>query len=74
MQAEGVPVVVDNRSISVVGVSEVTGHIRAIYRAWQMLRSHLLSTRPAVVVLIDFPDFNLFIGRFAKKIGARIFY
>jgi lipid-A-disaccharide synthase len=27
-----------------------------------------------VVVLIDFPDFNLFIGRFAKKIGARVFY
>jgi len=24
--------------------------------------------------LIDFPDFNLFLGKFAKKIGAKVFY
>lgn len=74
MQAEGVPIVVDNRRISVVGVSEIAGHIRAIYGAWVKIRSHLLASRPALVVLIDFPDFNLFLGRFAKKIGAKVFY
>jgi lipid-A-disaccharide synthase len=74
LQAEGVPVVVDNRSISVVGVSELAGHIRSIYGAWRKIRAHLLATRPSVVVLIDFPDFNLFLGRFAKKIGAKVFY
>jgi lipid-A-disaccharide synthase len=74
MQAQGVPVVVDNRSISVVGVTELAGHIRAIYGAWRKIRAHLLATRPSVVVLIDFPDFNLFLGKFAKKIGAKVFY
>jgi lipid-A-disaccharide synthase len=74
MRAEGVPVIVDNRSISVVGVSELAGHIRAIYAAWRRIRAHLLATRPAVVVLIDFPDFNLFLARFARKIGAKVFY
>jgi len=74
MQAEGVPVVVDNRSISVVGISEVAAHVRAIYSAWRKLRAHLLAVRPAVVVLIDFPDFNLILARFAKKIGAKVFY
>lgn len=74
MQAEGVPVIVDNRSISVVGGTEIIGHIRAIYGAWAKIRSHLLATRPALVVLIDFPDFNLFLGKFAKKIGAKVFY
>ncbi len=74
MQAEGVPAVVDNRSLSVVGISETAAHFRAIYGAWVKIRSHLLATRPALVVLIDFPDFNLFLGRFAKKIGAKVFY
>ncbi len=74
MQSEGVPVIVDNRSLSVVGATEVAAHIRAIYGAWVKIRSHLLATRPALVVLIDFPDFNLFLGRFAKKIGARVLY
>jgi lipid-A-disaccharide synthase len=74
MQAESVPVIVDNRSISVVGGTEIIGHIRAIYGAWAKIRSHLLATRPALVVLIDFPDFNLFLGKFARKIGAKVFY
>jgi lipid-A-disaccharide synthase len=57
-----------------VGVSEVAAHIRAIYGAWRRIRAHLLAVRPAVVVLIDFPDFNLLLARFAKKIGAKVFY
>lgn len=74
MQAEGVPVIVDNRSLSVVGATEIVAHIREIYGAWVKIRSHLLATRPELVVLIDFPDFNLFLGRFAKKIGAKVLY
>jgi len=74
MQAAGVQTIVDNRSISVVGATEVLGHLRAIYGAWTKIRSHLLASRPSVVVLIDFPDFNLFLAGFAKKIGARVFY
>jgi lipid-A-disaccharide synthase len=74
LQAEGVPVVVDNRSLSVVGATEVAAHLRAIYGAWIKIRSYLLASRPQLVVLIDFPDFNLFLGKFAKKIGARVFY
>jgi lipid-A-disaccharide synthase len=74
MAAENVPVIVDNRKISVVGGTEVISHLRSIYRAWAKIRSHLLASRPALVVLIDFPDFNLFLARFAKKIGARVFY
>ncbi|MGA2937969.1 MAG: lipid-A-disaccharide synthase [Syntrophobacteraceae bacterium] len=74
LQAEGVRAIVDNRSISVVGVSEIAAHIRAFYCAWRKIRAHLLATRPALVILIDFPDFNLFLGKFAKKIGAKVFY
>ena len=74
LQAEGVQVIVDNRSLSVVGATEVAAHIRAFYGAWVKIRSHLLATRPALVVLIDFPDFNLYLGKFARKIGAKVLY
>ncbi len=74
MQAQGVQVIVDNRKISVVGATEVVAHVREIYGAWVKIRSHLLASRPSLVILIDFPDFNLFLGSFAKKIGARVFY
>ncbi len=74
MQAAGVAAIVDNRRISVVGATEIAAHIRAIYGAWRKIRSHLLATRPALVVLIDFPEFNLHLGKFAKKIDAKVFY
>ncbi|MFZ2447392.1 MAG: lipid-A-disaccharide synthase [Syntrophobacteraceae bacterium] len=74
LREAGVSVVVDHRDISVFGGSEVLGHIRAIYGSWRILRSHLLADPPDLVVLIDFPDFNFFLGKFAKKIGARVFY
>jgi len=74
MQGRGVQLIVDNRKISVVGVTEVASHIRAIYGAWAKIRSHFLVNRPALVVLIDFPDFNLLLARFARKNGARVFY
>lgn len=74
MKAAGVEVVVDNRKISVVGVSEVLAQSKSIYAAWVKMRDYLLAVRPSVVVLIDFPDFNFLLGRFAKKIGAKVFF
>ncbi|MEM5788158.1 MAG: lipid-A-disaccharide synthase [Syntrophobacteraceae bacterium] len=74
LESAGVPVIVNNRDISVVGAFEVLHHAKAIYRAWRKLRSHLITDPPDAVVLIDFPDFNFFLGKFAKKNGTRIIY
>lgn len=75
LKKAGASVIVDNRDISVTGgLSEIFSHIRAIYASWRKIRSHFVADPPDLVVLIDFPDFNLFLGRFAKRAGARIFY
>ncbi len=74
LKAAGVRVVADNRKISVVGIFEVAAQMRSIYAAWVAIRSYLLAQRPSVVVLIDFPDFNLLLARLAKRIGARVFF
>lgn len=74
MKAAGVSMVVDNRDISVVGAFEVLNHARDIYRSWRAIKSHLKTDPPDLVVLIDFPDFNLLLGRFVKRAGGRLFY
>jgi lipid-A-disaccharide synthase len=74
LKAAGVPVIVDNRKVSVVGISEVLAQSRSIYAAWVKIRSYLLANRPSMVVLIDFPEFNFFLGRLARKIGAKVFF
>jgi lipid-A-disaccharide synthase len=58
----------------VVGLSEVAGHAKAIYRAWRTITSHLSRNPADVVVLIDFPDFNFLLARAAKRLGIKVFY
>jgi lipid-A-disaccharide synthase len=70
----GARVLVDNREIAVVGLTEVARHLKAIYRAWRRLCGYLEKERPALTILIDFPDFNLLLARKAKKLGSKIFY
>lgn len=74
LQRAGAEVLVDNRQLSVVGLFEVGRHAKRIYRAYQKLKQYLLATRPQVVVLIDFPDFNLLLARVARQAGSRVFY
>ncbi|MCE5334881.1 MAG: lipid-A-disaccharide synthase [Desulfobacteraceae bacterium] len=70
----GAELVVDNGNISVVGASEVLAHVREIYRSWRKIALHLRRTRPELVILIDFPDFNFLLGRYAKRLGCRVMY
>ena len=74
LESAGATVLVDHRSLSVVGLSEVAAHLRLLHRAWRTITSHLVRNPPVALVLIDFPDFNLFLGRMAKRHGIKIFY
>ncbi len=75
LEKAGATVIVNNRDISVTGgIAEIFSHVRAIYSSLRKVRSHFISDPPDLVVLIDFPDYNFLLARFAKKAGARIFY
>ena len=69
LRQAGAEVLVDNRDIAVVGLFEVVRHLRIIHAAWKTIRDHLLTSRPDVIVLIDFPDFNFLLARLARQIG-----
>jgi lipid-A-disaccharide synthase len=74
LRSAGATVLVDHRRLSVVGLSEVAGHLRVLYRAWRTITGHLRRNLPDTVILIDFPDFNFLLARTAKRLGIRVFY
>jgi lipid-A-disaccharide synthase len=74
MRDAGVRMLADASTISVVGITEVLTHIRAIYGVLAMLKRFLRKERPDALVLIDFPDFNIMLGKAARKLGIPVVY
>jgi lipid-A-disaccharide synthase len=74
LRRAGVDVRVDNSDIAVVGGTEVFSRIRPILRALRMAKKGLKEDRPSLLILIDFPDFNLRVAATAKKLGIPVMY
>jgi lipid-A-disaccharide synthase len=74
MRDAGVRMLADASEISVVGITAVLTHIGAIYRVFTKLRRFLKDERPEVLILIDFPDFNIRLGKAARKLGIPVLY
>jgi lipid-A-disaccharide synthase len=75
MKAAGVKLLAHAADIAVVGVSEVFSKIGTFIKINAMIRKSMDQLKPNLVILIDFPDFNLnIVARAAKKRNIRIFY
>src|SRR5512135_2988311 len=74
MKDAGVQILADASEISVVGATEVLTHLRPLYRVFRGLTRFLSQERPDLLVLIDFPDFNIMLGKRARKLGIPIVY
>jgi lipid-A-disaccharide synthase len=60
--------------LSLVGITEVVPQIGSILALLRRLKRELARRRPAVVLLVDAPDFNLRLARAARTIGLRVVY
>ncbi len=74
MREAGVRMLADASDISVVGLTEVLLHVRKILGVMRLLKNFLRLERPDYLILIDFPDFNIRIGKAAKKLGIPVLY
>ncbi|MEA3233013.1 MAG: lipid-A-disaccharide synthase, partial [Thermodesulfobacteriota bacterium] len=74
MAEAGVRILVDAASLSVVGITEVLGRAGNILKGFRIMKQALRRFRPDLLILIDFPDFNLRVARTAKLIGIRVLY
>ena len=57
-----------------MGFVELFGNLTNLWRAYSLLRRALRERRPNLLVLIDFPEFNLRLARVAKGLGIPVLY
>ena len=74
MRETGAETLVESSTLSVVGIAEIIPNAGQILGALKLLKKKLREDRPSLLVLIDFPDFNLMLAAYAKKIGIPVFY
>ncbi len=74
LRQAGMDVVHDFARVSGVGLSEVLGSLRQVWLAYRRLRRLLLSARPELLILIDFPEFNMRLARLARRHGITVLY
>jgi len=57
-----------------MGLIELTGNLGNIWRAFRLLKRAIRERRPNLLILIDFPEFNLRLARLAKSLGIPVLY
>src|SRR5216684_6008018 len=68
MRAAGVDVVTNYSEVSVVGITEILGHLPSLIGAMRHLVREAERRKPAFAILTDFPGFHL---RLARKLKGR---
>ena len=74
MEAQGVEILVPCSEMAVVGLTEVFPRLRTIAGAYNSLKTILKKDRPHLLILIDYPDFNIMLARTAKRLGVPVLY
>ena len=74
MQAAGATLVKHYSELAFMGFAEVIKNLPAIFRNIKFCKEDIIAFRPDVIILIDYPGFNLRIAEWAKKQGFSIVY
>ncbi|MFZ4102239.1 MAG: lipid-A-disaccharide synthase [Sphingobacterium thalpophilum] len=74
MKAEGGDLKMHYSEMAFMGFIEVIANLGTVLRNIKFAKKDILENKPDVLILIDFPGFNLKIADFAKKQGIPVFY
>ena len=74
LREEGVKLLANVSDMAVVGLTEVISKLGSILKIMGMMKRSLDVRRPDLVILIDYPDFNIPLAKAAKKRGIKVFY
>jgi len=74
MQSAGGTLVKHYRELAFMGFTEVLMNLRTIFRNLKFCKEDILQFKPDVLILIDYPGFNLRIAKWAKQQGIKIIY
>lgn len=74
MREAGVTTLVDCGDLAVMGLVEVLKHFNVISSAFLKLKNILQYDPPDLLILIDYPGFNIRLAKTAKKAGVKVLY
>ena len=74
MEDAGVKTLISSCDMAVVGLTEVFSRLNTISKAYVKLKNILRSARPDLLILIDYPDFNIRLAHFAKRSKVPVLY
>jgi lipid-A-disaccharide synthase len=74
MQATGATLVKHYRDLAFMGFTEVIKNIGTIFKNISFCKKDIAGYQPDVLILIDYPGFNLRIAEWARKQGLKIVY
>lgn len=74
MQKQGAEIVKHYRDLAFMGFVEVLMNIRTIFKNIDFCKKDILENKPDVLILVDYPGFNLRIAEFAKANNIKVFY
>lgn len=74
MEEAGAQILKHYRALAFMGFSEVVMNLPTILNNFRLCKKQILEFQPDVLVLIDYPGFNLRIAKWAKKKGIRVSY
>jgi lipid-A-disaccharide synthase len=74
MEAAGATLVKHYRDLAFMGFVEVLKNLRTIFRNIDLCKKDILANKPDVLILIDYPGFNLRIAKWAKLQGIKVIY
>jgi len=74
MESAGATLVMHYRKTAFMGFVTIVKNLGAIKRNLDLCRTQIIQFDPNVIILIDYPGFNLRIAEFAKRSGFRVFY
>lgn len=74
MQDAGARLIVNANELSVIGLLEIITKFKAIKQAFNIMEKALKDDKPDLLILVDYPGFNLRLAKAAKKHGVKVLY
>ncbi len=67
LEALGMHNLMDLTKLAITGITGVLSHLSAIKKAFNLIKAHLKKSQPDLIVLVDYPGFNLRLAKWIKK-------
>lgn len=74
LEKQGMTILHHAREMGIVGLFNVIRHLGMFRRIFHELLQRIAAERPDVVLLVDYPDFNLRVAKRCKAMGLRVVY